>query len=283
VRRAGFRPHHHREVADRLVVLAERPRVANPDRVPLAALDGGRRHPAADGDLDQLGDRARVGPMPGRALPVGDYLQVALAADRVGDHVRRAGDRLQYRCDFLGGPDHVLQPPAQDADPDGGIHAGGEHVHPVLDRHRPDVRPPGHLHHPVQLAAEPGQLDPVPRPEQQPPGEPPRQLRLKGVQCRHRLQERQRAAAAVVGVAPRGLLGLGVPEAVPLLHRRADGGVCHLGLAEQCLQDQPGVQPRPAVEQFRVEARRVFPPPLPVVLPDRLDQRPDQGRLLAAE
>ena len=46
----------------------------------------------------------------------------------------------------------------------------GEHVDPVLDRHRPDVRPARHLDRRVQLAAEPDQLVAIDLPEEEPIG-----------------------------------------------------------------------------------------------------------------
>ena len=142
----------------------------------LAPLDRLRDGAPGQGRLDQLIDVARPHSQSRRALAVEADFDVGLAADRVGEDVDGAGHTLHDPRDLVGAADHVIEIPAEDADPHRRVHAGREHVHPVLDRHGPDVRPAGHLHRPVQLTAESDQLVATDLPEDDRRAESERQV-----------------------------------------------------------------------------------------------------------
>ncbi len=140
----------HRQVPDRLFVFAPGPAVADDDRVPLAALDGRRDDLAGQGRLDHVVDLADAHAQPGGPVAVEADLDVRLAADRVGDDVDRASQWLHDPGDFFRAADDVVEVAAQHADADRRVDARGKHVDPILDRHRPDVRPARHLDAPCR-------------------------------------------------------------------------------------------------------------------------------------
>jgi hypothetical protein len=167
----------------------------------LPSLHGGRRYLAAEGSfyhVEQVGDGHA---QPGRLVAVRPDFQVSLTADRVGHNVHGPADALQDGGDVLRRADHVVQVPAQDPDANIRIHAGGQHVHSVLDRHGPDVGPAWHLQGPVEFPTKPDQIGSIFRPEQQPMSELFRKSVLDRVQLGHRVEWRHR------GGAPRVVAG----------------------------------------------------------------------------
>ena len=149
--------------------------------MPLAALDGGRRDPAAEGRLDHVVDRRRRSrragpPCRGRGGLPGTPCRGPGRRPRRPPRGPPSG-RPRSSSDARTTSSRSA---AQHAHADGRVHARRQHVHAVLDRHGPDVGPAGHLHGPVQLAAEPDQVGPVLRPEEQPAGERPRRVAVDG-------------------------------------------------------------------------------------------------------
>ena len=88
-----------------LLVLAEIAGVADAHREAVAALDGLRDDPAAQGHLDRVLDVGDADAVAGRLLAVDLDLQVALAHDRLGDHVAgRPSIGLMRLLDLLADP-----------------------------------------------------------------------------------------------------------------------------------------------------------------------------------
>ena len=82
--------------------------------------------------------------------------------------------------------DDVVQVSAQDAYPYGRVDSGCQHVDAILDRQGPDVGPAGHLHGPIQIAAEADQVGAILLPQDQAAGKGVRLLVLNRVQLRVR-------------------------------------------------------------------------------------------------
>ncbi len=197
----------HRQVPDRLFVLAPGAAVANDDGVPLAALDRRGDHLAGQGGLDQVVDLAGAHAQPGGPVAVEADLDIGLAPDRVGHHVDRAGKRLHHPGHLFRAADHVVEVAPEHADADRRVDAGGQHVDAVLDRHRPDVGPARHLDCQIELAAERRQLVALDLPEQEPPAEAARELSLDRVERRLGLDQgaRGRLGGRAMVVAGRSV------------------------------------------------------------------------------
>ena len=181
---------------------SSRQRAAAPDddRMPLAALDRVADHLAGQGRLDHSLTSPTLTPSRGGPLAVEADLDIRLAADRVGHHVDGPAQRLDHPGDLFRAADDVVEVPAQHADADRRVDARRQHVDPVLDRHRPDVRPARHLDGQVELAAERRQLVAIGLPEHEPAAESARELVLDRVEHRLRLEQRGRGRSALASV-----------------------------------------------------------------------------------
>ena len=114
---------------------------------------------------------------------------------------------LDHRGDLFRGAHHIVQIAAQNADADGRVHARGQHVDAVLDRHRPDVGPARHLHGAIELAAEARQLVAIGLPEQEPPAERIGKSLLQARRARAGLENELRLARLAAMVMVSGAAG----------------------------------------------------------------------------
>ena len=99
----------HEDPLQFLKVVAQLARIADADRIALAALDRHGQVLAADGDLDHVLHVADVHAVAGDLLAVDPELDVGLADDAVGDHVGRAGRLLEDLLDLQADPLDLLQ------------------------------------------------------------------------------------------------------------------------------------------------------------------------------
>ena len=204
--RASARACRDQEFADGLFILAEIARVAHHHGVPLATLHRGGRRFARQRRLDHLVGLADAHAQPRGPLAIEPDFEVGFAPDRIGDDIDGARDPLDHRGDLIGGVNHLVQVAAQDADADCRVHPRGQHVHPVLDRHGPDVRPARHLHRAVKLAAEARQLVAVDLPEQKPSAELVGQTLLETIERGERLDDELGPGGRPVVMLARGAL-----------------------------------------------------------------------------
>src|SRR5262249_24037080 len=135
----------HEQALDGLLVLAEVAGIAKAHRESIASFHGLGNDPAAQGYFDGVLDVADADAVAGGFLPIDVNLQIALAHDRLGDHVLGALDRLDGLLDLLANAVDGFQVGAEDLDADLRAHAGRKHVDAVGNRLRPDVAPAGHL------------------------------------------------------------------------------------------------------------------------------------------
>src|SRR5262249_40222091 len=100
-RRAGHADTADQQALDCLLVLAEVSGVADTYREAVAAFHRLRYGPTPQGDLNGVLDVADAHTVAGRFLAVDLDLQIALAHERLGNDIHRAGDRFEGLLDLL--------------------------------------------------------------------------------------------------------------------------------------------------------------------------------------
>ena len=199
----------------------------------LAAGDDRRDLFAAERRLDHRPEIARIDARFREPFAVRDDFQIALAPNRIGDDIRPPRHFAEHGGNLFRGRDHLIEIVAEHAHADLRVHAGGQHVHSVLNRPSPDVRPTGHLQRAIQFTAEAGEFIPLARPQKRPASEALGLLRDDRVKFRQRINHRQRRQLAA-GVMMLGrLLGFRSIRFSRIVRRRDnDRSACRCNLIE---------------------------------------------------
>ena len=142
---------HERQLAQTLQGIADLARVADIDRIALAALDHLADVVAADGGRDDglnVGDRETEA---SRSGAIDLDVDVAAAGQSLGQRRRDAGNALDRRFDLRRQLVDRRQVGAGHLDPHGALDACREHVDAIADRRHPDVAEPRHLDGRIEL------------------------------------------------------------------------------------------------------------------------------------
>ena len=129
--------------------------VADAHRESRPAFDGGGQHGLADRDLDHLLHRADADPVAGGGRTIDGDVQVLTAGDLLGIDVAGARNGTDGVSHLARQGLERRQVGAEDLDAHLRADAGGQHVDPVDDRHRPDGGHAGQLRGATHLGAQP--------------------------------------------------------------------------------------------------------------------------------
>ena len=239
--------------------------------MPLAPLDRRRGNPASDRRLGHVVDVSDTDSVPGRPLAVRTNLEVALAANRVGNYVDGAGDIAQHGRNLFGSPNDIFLTTSQHTHPDLGVDSCIEHVDTILDRHCPDVRPTRHRQGPVQLACVTARhLVTIARPQKQVGRKAAAQIGVEFVEYRMRIDDRQGRMWPRAMMAPcAGRLRFralriqnnsNLPGAEHLLGNFRQPGIGYPAAFQNLFADRAGERrPRP-IQEFSIESLDMIRP-----------------------
>ena len=120
-------------------LIAQLTRIANVDRISLAAFDRGGDVLAADRGHDRLLHVIDGEAIAGDRRAVNVEIDEVAARDALAVDAARAGDAADDLLELLADVLDLLQICAVDLDPDRRADSGGQHVDAIADRHRPGV------------------------------------------------------------------------------------------------------------------------------------------------